>query len=430
MLKTKKSVRYIIFVNSSKKEYAKMIKGNAIVGQSGGPTAVINSSLAGVFKTARDNGIQKFYGMKNGLSGFIKEEFVDLTQHIKSGLDIELLKRTPSSFLGSCRYKLPDYSADSSVYEKIFSILKKYDIKYFFYIGGNDSMDSVAKLSAYAEEIGSDIRFMGVPKTIDNDLDKTDHTPGFGSASKYIASVVKEIILDNRVYGTEGVAVVETMGRNAGWLAAASALAKTDDCEGPDLLCLPEVAFDYNWFYNRVNEIRKDKKSMVIVVSEGIKTASGNYLCEENNEKRVRDAFGHASLGGTAMFLTHFLRTEMGIKTRENILGSQQRSASHIVSRTDITEAFVAGGSAVQAALEGKSGKMITFRRLSDDPYKIDVSLCNASEVANVEKKIPDEWIDRKNGFVSQECINYIKPLIIGELSPFMVDGMPMHMHL
>lgn len=406
------------------------MKGNAIVGQSGGPTAVINASLAGVFKTAKDNGIEKIYGMRHGLAGLINEDFVELNQYIKSGLDIELLKRTPSSYLGSCRYKLPDFKDDNNVYERIFQILNKLDIKYFFYIGGNDSMDSVAKLSAYASEINSDIRFMGVPKTIDNDLDKTDHTPGFGSASKYIASVVKEITLDNLVYGSEGVAVVETMGRNAGWLAAASALAKSEDSIGPDILCLPEVPFDYNWFYNRVSELKKEKKSIVIVVSEGIKTVNGNYLCEENNEKRVRDAFGHASLGGTAMYLTHFLRTQMGIKTRENILGSQQRSASHIVSRTDITEAFVAGGSAVQAALSGESGKMVTFIRLSDDPYKIEISLCNACDVANVEKKIPSRWIDEKRGFVSQECINYIKPLIIGELTPFMVDGMPMHMHL
>ena len=407
-----------------------MRKGNAIVGQSGGPTAVINASLAGVFKTAKDNGVEKIYGMKNGLAGLLKEEYVELNQYIKCGLDIELLKRTPSSYLGSCRYKLPDFKDDSATYEKIFQILKKLDIQYFFYIGGNDSMDSVAKLSAYAKEIGSDIRFMGVPKTIDNDLDKTDHTPGYGSASKYIASVTKEIILDNLVYGTEGVAVVETMGRNAGWLAAASALAKTDDCVGPDLLLLPEIPFDYNWFYNRVNEIRQTKKSIVIVVSEGIKTVNGNYLCEENNEKRIRDAFGHASLGGTALYLTEFLRKQMGIKTRENILGSQQRSASHIVSRTDITEAFMAGGSAVQAALNGETGKMITFVRLSDDPYRMEVSMCDASQVANVEKKIPMEWIDARNGFVSQECINYIKPLIIGELTPFMVDGMPMHLSL
>lgn len=407
-----------------------MLKGNAIVGQSGGPTAVINSSLAGVFKTARDNGIEKVYGMKNGLTGLLNRDYVELNQFIKSSLDIELLKRTPSSYLGSCRFKLPDMDTDSEVYEKIFKILNELNIKYFFYIGGNDSMDSVAKLSKYAGKIGSDIKFMGVPKTIDNDLDMTDHTPGYGSASKYIASVVKEIILDNLVYGTEGVAVVETMGRNAGWLAAASALAKTEDCVGPDLLLLPEIPFDYDWFYKRVEELRKEKKSLVVVVSEGIKTVNGNYLCEENNEKRTRDAFGHASLGGTALYLTNFLRTQMGLKTRENILGSQQRSASHIVSRTDITEAFIAGGSAVQAAIDGESGKMITFVRLSNDPYKIEVSMCDAEAVANVEKKIPEIWIDKERGFVTKECISYIKPLIIGELLPFMVDGMPMHMSL
>lgn len=407
-----------------------MLKGNAIVGQSGGPTAVINSSLAGVFKTAKDNGIEKIYGMKHGLTGLLNRDYVELNQFIKSSLDIELLKRTPSSYLGSCRFKLPDDKIDSEVYEKIFRILNELNIKYFFYIGGNDSMDSVAKLSKYADKIGSNINFMGVPKTIDNDLDMTDHTPGYGSASKYIASVVKEIILDNLVYGTEGVAVVETMGRNAGWLTAASALAKTEDCVGPDILLLPEVPFDYNWFYNRVEELRKEKKSLVVVVSEGIKTVSGNYLCEENTEKRSRDAFGHASLGGTALYLTNFLRTQMGLKTRENILGSQQRSASHIVSRTDITEAFMAGGSAVHAALNEESGKMIAFRRISDDPYKIEITMCEAAKVANIEKKIPEIWIDKKAGFVSADCINYIKPLIIGELPPFMVDGMPMHMHI
>lgn len=406
-----------------------MSKGNAIVGQSGGPTAVINSSLAGVFKAACENGIEKVYGMKNGIAGLLKGDYVELNQFIKSSLDIELLKRTPSSYLGSCRFKLPDIN-DSEIYEKIFKIINELNIKYFFYIGGNDSMDSVAKLSAYATEIGSDIRFIGVPKTIDNDLEMTDHTPGYGSASKYIASVVKEIAIDNFVYGTESVSVVETMGRNAGWLAASAALARNENCAGPDILLLPEVPFDYNWFYNRIEKLRKEKKSMVIVVSEGIKTVNGNYLCEENNEKRVRDAFGHASLGGSAMYLTRFLRSQMGVKTRENILGTQQRSASHIVSRTDITEAFVAGGSAVQAALNGESGKMITFIRLSDEPYKIEVSMCDAAKVANVEKKIPENWIDKNNGFVTKECINYIKPLIIGELSPYMVDGMPIHMYL
>ena len=402
---------------------------NAIIGQSGGPTAVINSSLAGIFKTARDGGIKKIYGMKNGLAGLLREEYIEVDWYIKNEFDIELLKRTPSSWLGSCRYKLPDFEEGSSVYERIFKILNKLDIKYFFYIGGNDSMDSVSKLAKYGENIGSDIRFIGVPKTIDNDLDKTDHTPGFGSAAKYIASVVKEIILDNMVYGAESVAVIETMGRNAGWLAAASALSKSEECAGPDLLCIPEVPFDYDEFYNKIEELRKKKKSIVVVVSEGIKTADGKYLCEANN-MRSRDVFGHASLGGTALYLTDFLRTQMGIKTRENILGSLQRSASHIVSRTDITEAFMAGGYAVHTALDGETGRMVTFNRLSDDPYRIEVASHAASEVANIEKKIPGEWITKDKGFVTQECISYIKPLIQGELFPFMVDGMPLHIYL
>lgn len=406
-----------------------MVTGNAIVGQSGGPTAVINSSLAGVFKTAKDNGIEKVYGMKHGIAGLIENNYIDLSDYIRNSLDIEVLKRTPSSYLGSCRYKLPEFEDNKELYEKIFNTLNELNIEYFFYIGGNDSMDSIVKLSKYAKSIGSDIRFIGVPKTIDNDLAHTDHTPGFGSAAKYIASVTKEIILDNAVYGTESVSIVEIMGRNAGWLTAASALAETNNYSGADLICLPEVPFDFDWFYNRVEDLRKTKKSIVVAVSEGVKTSDGKYLCEVN-KTRIRDAFGHASLGGTAMYLAEFLRANMGVKARENILGSLQRSASHIVSRTDITEAFMAGGNAVKAALKGESGMMVSFNRVSNDPYQLESSLCDAALVANVEKKIPIEWIDKDKGDVTKECINYIKPLIIGELPPFMVEGTPLHMYL
>ena len=223
-----------------------MKRGNVIVGQSGGPTSVINSSLVGVYKTAKDMGCEKIYGMRNGIEGLLTQRYVDLSDYIRNDLDIELLKRTPSSFLGSCRYKLPDADTDTSVYEKIFDILKKLQIKHFFYIGGNDSMDTIKKLSNYAKTINSDITFMGVPKTIDNDLAITDHTPGYGSAAKYIASAMKEIILDASVYEMDSITVVEIMGRNAGWLTAASALSKSEDCDGPDLIYLPEATFDHN----------------------------------------------------------------------------------------------------------------------------------------------------------------------------------------
>lgn len=253
------------------------IRGNVIVGQSGGPTAVINSSLAGVFKTAKDRGAGKVYGMLHGVQGLLEEKVVDLSEHIRSDLDIDLLKRTPSAFLGSCRYKLPEIKDDRAVYDKIFEILDKLGVDYFFYIGGNDSMDTIKKLSDYAILNGSKIRFMGVPKTIDNDLAVTDHTPGFGSAAKYIASITKEVIRDGLVYDEQNVTLIEIMGRNAGWLTGAAALATGEDCEGPDMLFLPEITFDVDAFMKKVAEIHKKKKSVVIAISEGVKVADGRY---------------------------------------------------------------------------------------------------------------------------------------------------------
>ena len=250
--------------------------GNVIVGQSGGPTSVINASLVGVYKTALDMGAGKIYGMINGMYGFLDEKYVNLKDCIQNDLEIELLKRTPSSYLGSCRFKLPDYNIDEEPYIKAFNLLKKLDIKHFFYIGGNDSMDTLSKMGAYGRKIGSDIRFVGVPKTIDNDLEGTDHTPGFGSAAKYIGSVMKEVIRDNKVYGSDLIAVVEIMGRNAGWLTAASALSKGEDCEGPEMILLPEITFDPEKFLNETVQRHKEKKAFVIAVSEGIMTKDGN----------------------------------------------------------------------------------------------------------------------------------------------------------
>ena len=407
-----------------------MILGNVMVGQSGGPTSVINSSLVGVYKTAKNAGCQKIYGMKNGIEGLLKSNYVDLSNYIKNDIDVELLKRTPSSFLGSCRYKMPKLEENPAIYEQLFNILKKLDIKYFFYIGGNDSMDTVLQLSRYASAINSDIRFMGVPKTIDNDLAVTDHTPGYGSAAKYIASAMKEVILDATPYDIDSITIIEIMGRNAGWLTAASALSRTEDCLGPDLIYLPESTFDCNKFLNKVKDLKKEQNSVVIAVSEGIRTSDGKYVCESGNSNLTTDPFGHKFLGGTAMFLANFLKSNLGIKARGIEFSTLQRCASHIVSKCDIDEAFNAGSEAVLAALNGETGKMIIFKRISNTPYHIATDLCDISLIANAEKVVPPEWITDDATNISDEFIKYARPLIIGELAPFMVDGLPRHLTL
>ena len=405
------------------------IKGNVIVGQSGGPTAVINSSLAGVYKTARDRGAKKVYGMLHGVQGLLEERVVDLADHITNELDIVLLKRTPSSYLGSCRYKLPEIFEDQEVYKKIFSILEKLEIEYFFYIGGNDSMDTIKKLSDYSILNGSKIRFIGVPKTIDNDLAATDHTPGYGSAAKYIGSITKEVIRDGLVYDQQNVTLLEIMGRNAGWLTGAAALAKCEDCEGPDMIFLPEITFDVDDFMRRVAKLHERKKSVVVAISEGVKTADGRYVCELTDNIDYVDAFGHKQLTGTARFLAEKISKEVGCKTRAIEFNSLQRCASHIVSRVDITEAFQVGGAAVKAAFEGETGKMIILKRVSDDPYICVTDLYDIHKVANVEKKVPREWINEAGDYVTEEFVNYVKPLIQAELTPIMVDGLPRHLY-
>ena len=404
--------------------------GNVIVGQSGGPTSVINSSLVGVFKTAKDIGCPHVYGMRNGIEGLLNERFVEMSDYVKNDLDIELLKRTPSSFLGTCRYKLPDFTADEDTYKKVFAILKKMDIKHFFYIGGNDSMDTIDKLSKYATIINSDITFIGVPKTIDNDLPITDHTPGYGSAAKYIASAMKEIIRDANTYPNESVNIVEIMGRDAGWLTCASTLSCSEDCAGPDLICVPETVFDYDSFIRKINDIRKEKKVITIAVSEGIKTADGKYVCEANKRSSTEDAFGHKALGGTALYLADFIGAELGVKSRGIVFSTLQRCASHIVSRRDITEAFTAGADGVQLSLNGETGRMITFERMSNSPYQLKTGSCPTSAVANLEKRVPIEWLINDNTYVSKDFDEYARPLIIGELSPFMVDGLPRHLFI
>lgn len=403
---------------------------NVIVGQSGGPTSVINASLAGVYKTAKDLGAKKVYGMRHGIQGFLDKHIIDLDEKLGSDLNVELLKRTPSSYLGSCRFKLPEIRDNGEMYDKIFGILEEYEIDAFFYIGGNDSMDTIKKLSDYAILNGSPIRFMGVPKTIDNDLAVTDHTPGFGSAAKYIASVMKELIRDGLVYDMKCATIVEVMGRNAGWLAGAAALATGEDCEGVDLIYLPEVPFDVEKFVERVGQLFEKKKSVVIAVSEGVKTAEDKYVFELTNHTEYVDAFGHKLLSGTARYLASLLAMEYGCKTRAIELSSLQRCAGHMNSRVDVTEAYQVGGSAVKAAFEGETGKMVTLDRVSTDPYICTTGIYDVHKIANIEKKVPLEWIINDGTYVSNEMINYIRPLIQAEISPIMITGQPRHLVL
>ena len=406
------------------------MKGNVIVGQSGGPTAAINSSLAGVYRTAKDRGAKKVYGMLHGVQGLLQERYIDLSEHIKTELDAELLKRTPAAFLGSCRYKLPEIHEDKAVYEEIFKILDKLDIEAFIYIGGNDSMDTIKKLSDYAIITGHPTRFVGCPKTIDNDLALTDHTPGYGSAAKYIGTSLKEIIRDGFCleYPKGLVTIVEIMGRNAGWLTGAAALSQGEDCDGPDLIYLPEITFDLHQFSDKVKQLLEKKPSVVVAVSEGIRTGDGNYVCELGSSVDFVDAFGHKQLSGTASYLASFIAGEIGCKTRAIELSTLQRSASHAASRVDILEAYQVGGAAVKAADEGDSGKMVVLQRLSDDPYQCGTEVKDVHKIANDEKLVPREWVNEEGTYVTDEFVAYVRPLIQGDVSPVMVDGIPRHL--
>lgn len=407
------------------------MKGNVIVGQSGGPTAAINSSLAGVYRTAKDRGAKKVYGMLHGIQGLLKERYIDLSEHITNELDVELLKRTPAAYLGSCRYKLPEIHEYRDVYEKIFEILNKLEIEAFIYIGGNDSMDTIKKLSDYAIVTGQPTRFVGCPKTIDNDLALTDHTPGYGSAAKYIGTSVKEIIRDGFCleYEKGVVTIVEIMGRNAGWLTGAAALAKGEDCPGPDLIYLPELAFDLEKFSTKIKKLMEKKMSVVVAVSEGIKLEDGRYVCELGTGVDFVDAFGHKQLTGTASYLANFVAGEVGCKTRAIELSTLQRAASHLASRVDILEAYQVGGAAVKAADEGDSGKMVVIERFSDDPYQSGTEVKDVHKIANGEKLVPRNWVNQEGTYVTEEFITYVKPLIQGDVSPVMVDGIPRHLY-
>ena len=403
---------------------------NAIVGQSGGPTSVINASLAGVFQACVMRGANRVYGMLNGVEGLLNERVADLSATLGSSLEIELLKRTPSSYLGSCRYKLPESGQMEAVYQAIFDALRRYDIGYFFYIGGNDSMDTILKLSDYAAKIGSDIRFVGVPKTIDNDLTHTDHTPGYGSAAKYIGTTIKELVRDSTIYDLKSVTVVEIMGRNAGWLTAAAALAEDEDCEGAAMICLPEVPFDPEHFIARVDALQQQTPSLVVAVSEGVRTAEGRYVCELAHNPVNVDAFGHTYLGGTAHYLSGLIAARLHSKTRAVELSTLQRCAAHIASETDVSESFDVGAFAVDAAFEGKTGVMAALKRVSDEPYVCGFELHDIHDIANLEKTIPLDWIDAERYRLHEPFLAYARPLIAQEVKPEYQKGLPRHLKL
>ena len=394
-------------------------KKNLIVGQSGGPTAAINASLAGVYCGAKHFGFEKVYGM-----GFLNEKIVDLDETLNSELNIELLKRTPSSYLGSCRYKLPKPEAGNEVYQKAFELLEKYSIDVFIYIGGNDSMDTILKMSEYAKIIGSPIKFVGIPKTIDNDLPVTDHTPGYGSAAKYIATCISEVVRDSNVYDLKSVTFVEIMGRNAGWLTAAAALAKNSFNDGADFILLPEIGLNLKEFTNILGNRLNEKNNIVVAVSEGIKDQNGNYISEDEGNV---DAFGHKMLSGTAAYLAKKIKSELGVKTRAVEINTLQRAAAHLQSKTDIDEAFNIGFLGVKAGIEGETGVMMYFDRVNDAPYLSIVRKCDINLVANIEKEIPRGWISEDGFGVNEKFIEYAKPLITGELSNIVCEGIQSH---
>lgn len=404
--------------------------GNCLVAQSGGPTAVINASAYGVVEAAMKSPyIGTVYGGNNGIEGIMNEEIFDFG--LESPAEISLLKYTPASSLGSCRRKLKEVHESEEEYETIFSIFEKYNIKYFFYIGGNDSMDTTAKLSAYAKQKEIDVKILGIPKTIDNDLFGTDHCPGFGSAAKYIATSVMEIARDGDVYNKNIVNIIEVMGRNAGWLAAASALASMDEIGAPDLIYLPEVPFDLVQFLDDVRKVHQEKGKVTVVVSEGIKTKEGKYVFEAyRNADITKDEFGHTYMGGTAMILGEFVKTSIEKRVKCVELNVLQRAASHFMSKTDVEEAFMAGQQGVYYALAGHTGKMITFERDMKNGYVCKANVVEVSGIANKEKKVPKEWIVPEGNYVTQEAIDYILPLIQGEVILPTENGLPRYARL
>ncbi len=405
-----------------------MTECNVLVAQSGGPTTVINSSLAGVIASAlNEKKVDKVYGARNGILGVLRENIISLDELFGKNRELlEQLKTTPSMFLGSCRHKLASLDQSAEEYKKIFEVFKQYNIQYFFYIGGNDSMDTVAKLSQYAKQINYDIHILGIPKTIDNDLVCIDHTPGFGSAAKYIASSFLEISHDTYIYDTESVVIVEVMGRNAGWLTASAVLARNEYSSAPHLIYLPEKAFSTEAFLEDVRNMLKERKQVVIAVSEGIKDVEGNYISAASAKV---DGFGHAQLSGTGKYLEELVADQIGCKVRSIELNVLQRCASHLSSLTDIEEAYQLGFRGVQKAVEGHSCEMMSLTRVSNEPYEVEYTTVDVMQVANAEKKIPAEWINEAGNDVEEELVEYLRPLILGESKVAYTFGVPKYLH-
>ena len=410
-----------------------MLKGNAIIGQSGGPTAAINATLAGVIRAALDSKcIETVYGMRNGIEGFLKEDLVVLNEIFDSEEKLQLLEQTPAAALGSCRLKLKCDGdiCKNDTFIKIFDIFERYNIKYVFYIGGNDSMDTAAKLSQYASQMGIDVRVIGVPKTIDNDLILTDHTPGFGSAAKYVATTAREVVRDCAVYKMKAVTIIEIMGREAGWLCAASALGRKIDGAAPDLVYTSECRFDMEKCYKDIEKIFESKPNIVIAISEGLKTADGKYISELSSAVGT-DAFGHKQLAGAGKALEYAIKEKFGCKVRSIELNLPQRCASHLLSLTDIEESVRIGKAAVKLATEdGQSGVMPAFVRTNSNDYHCEIIGVPAGEVANAIKYLPEKFINADGNNVTDECLEYLAPLIQGEYPIKWENGMPKHIEI
>ncbi len=401
---------------------------NLLIAQSGGPTAAINATVAGAVKFALScSQIDKVYAGINGIKGIMEGRLVEIGERLSDAEQMHLLETTPAAALGSCRLKLKSVDDAREDYEQILKVFREFNIGYFVYVGGNDSMDTVLKLSRYFKSEGiEDIKVMGAPKTIDNDLMVTDHTPGFGSAAKYIATTFCEIGRDCNVYDIPAVTVVEVMGRNAGWLTAASALARENGCGAPNLIYLPEVPFSLDSFIEDVKLELEKEPSVVVAVSEGIRDESGNYAAESYQSGAV-DVFGHKYLSGTAKFLSDMVKEKIGCKTRAIELNLMQRCAAHIASKTDIEESKQLGAKAVELAALGHSGEMSIIVRKSDKPYEVEISSADIALVANEEKVIPREWINEHGNGVNEAFLDYVRPLVIGETEPVYKDGLPVH---
>lgn len=403
---------------------------NVLVGQSGGPTAAINSSLAGVFDTAQSMGAGVL-GMRYGIEGLFKDKLLDLEPELSSDVDVQLLRQTPSSYLGSCRYKLPLPEQDEEPYVKLFNLFERNHIGAVLYIGGNDSMDTISKLSAYGAREGSRIRFVGIPKTIDNDLEGTDHTPGYGSAAKFIATSVAEIGRDSSVYDLRNVTFVEIMGRNTGWLAGSSVLASQEHAICPDLILLPESPVTEEALTERIAQLLGQMKSVVVAVSEGARRPDGSLMAEPPTGAIKLDAFGHeAALSGASRYLATTVGQVLGVKTRAVEFSTLQRCANHLASATDLDEAYALGGLAVRAAFEGKTGVIPAIRRISDQPYVTEYVTVNIADVANRERKVPLDWIREDGMGVTDDFVRYARPLVQGEVAPLFVGGLPHHIQM